>query len=552
MMQEWKDLATKIREYNTAYEKGEPIVSDNEYDHIKARLLKIEKIIGKQPKSPLYEVGSTSASNKVSHRYPMLSLDHGFGIQAIHTFHKRLSNLDCTIFPLIAEYKIDGIALSLRYNENRMIAITRGDGKKGSNITKQIDFLKIPKVLNDSVEIRGELYMTFDEFFKLKNKFSSPRNACAALIQSKVSMLSLNVNFFAYQIFGEHATYLEKLKHLEDLDFETPIKKVCNTIEECVEFFQQTEEKRNNNLLSFPIDGIVLKINHVRDWDKLGHNTTGPRYACAVKFNPHSAETIINNIVPQVGKFGIITPVAIFNPVKIGGSVITRATLHNLKEVKEKNYGIGDKIFVSKAGDTVPYIKEKTYNAPGKFEIMLCPSCNTLLTEFEKTLKCNNSWFCEEQKIGRIKHFCSRNAFNISSLGGKTVETFVKAGYLQTPADIFILEEKIRTKIINLKEGWKEKSIQNLINGINNAKKVQLSNFLFSLGIPNLGLGQASLIAAHIANFTEFIQTYKSGSNLSLRGVGDVLNTSIYSFLNNNLENWIYNLEPNGVKTVKE
>lgn len=249
LLAEWADLAKKIRQHNIAYEQGKPIISDEEYDALKLRLFEIERIIGPQPKSPLYEVGSEYGREKVPHIRPMLSLDHGFGVDAIHVFIKKLSSLECTIFPLVAEYKVDGVAISMRYHKG-LTVLTRGDGKKGVDVTGQFEFMEIPKDLNMETEVRGELFMTFAEFAQLEYKFASPRNACAALIQSKAPLPWLKAEFAAYQIFGPtYKTYLEMMEHLEALGFKTPLRRVCFTVEDCIDFFKSTYEARINNSL---------------------------------------------------------------------------------------------------------------------------------------------------------------------------------------------------------------------------------------------------------------------------------------------------------------
>lgn len=541
LKEEWSNIADKIKGYNQAYDQGKSLIDDDGYDALKVRLFQIEQIIGKQPKSPLYEVGSNLSANKIPHIHPMLSLDHGFTVDAIHRFVKKVSNSTADVFPMIAEHKIDGVAISLRYDGN-FVAVTRGNGKEGVDITSQIKFVEIPRSL-DLKEVRGELYMTYQEFEKLQYKFSSPRNACAALLQSKTPLPWLKVEFIAYNSYGyTHLTYVEKIAHLQSLGFKTPPNKICANVADCIDFFTETETMRNQNKLPYPIDGIVLKLNSLADWDKLGSHRTGPRYASAIKFLPKSATTVITDIIPQVGKFGVITPVAVFDPVMIEGSKISRATLHNFSEINEKQYGIGDKILVSKAGDTVPYIQMKIAGNNAPFKLINCPSCGSTLTQFEKTLKCNQSWNCTAQKIGRIQHFCSRDAFNIMTLGAKTIEEFVNAGYLNTPLDIFALEDNIACGKIKLKEGWQVKSIQNLIDGINNARNIDMSNFLFALGIPNLGLGQASAIAKCISSFSQFVSIYKNQENFSIKGIGRILIQSIYNFLHDNTQGWIYGL----------
>ena len=563
LLQEWKKLASEIRKHNKLYERGRPLIGDNYYDLLTQRLAWIEEQIGPQKNSPLHEVRSNNMVAKVPHLQPMLSLDHGFLAESISAFLKRLRNLTPDCFPMVAEHKLDGVALALRYVDGKLaLALTRGNGTLGVDVTQQIKHLPVPRELDfpGTIEVRGELFMKFADFEPIKDRFSSPRNACAAFIQNKLPISYMKINFFPHNVIGVEAeSYLELMESLSS--FGSFVRKKCLNEEDCLDFFHSTETGRDQ--LEYPIDGVVFKLDSLSDWQKIGFHRTAPRYAFAAKFTPLFKKTTIREIEMQVGKFGTITPVAIFDQIEIDGSNIRRASLHNMEELQKRGYGPGDEVLVSRAGDTIPYISEKLYDAGNPVWITQCPSCGRDLLPFEQTLRCPGAWDCREQKICRLEHFCSRNAFNIQGLGGKIIDSFIKHGFIDYPCDIFRLSER-RNQILEL-EGWSQKSVANLIAAVEQVREVKLENLIFGLCIPNVGYGNAVSLAKYFGSFDAFVDYFKNidnseeiisdsskiqekikktatNENKTIFGIGKSTTQSIYSFLNSQDQQWLSKL----------
>lgn len=567
LLDEWKKLATQIRKHNKLYEQGKPLIGDDYYDLMTSRLAWIEGIIGPQRNSPIREVRVTEGAKKIEHLAPMLSLDHGFLGESITNFLKKLRNLTNDPFPIIAEHKVDGIALALRYVDHKLsLALTRGNGNMGTDVLSRIKYLDVPQEIAHpgTVEIRGELFMRFADFEQIKDRFSSPRNACAAFLQNKEPISYMKVGFFPHNVIGLQAhTYLELINSL--LGFKIFEREVCNSEQDCLDFFAKTQEKRDK--IEYPIDGVVMKMNDIKECEKIGFHRTAPRYAFAAKFSPFFKKTTIREIEMQVGKFGTITPVAIFDPIEIDGSVIRRATLHNFDELQKHGYGPGDEILVSRAGDTIPYVCEKVYDAKNPISIQNCPSCGAKLGPFEKTLRCPGGWACPEQKADRLEHFCSLNAFNINGMGKKVVRSFIEQGFLQYPCDIFDLLNH-RKQILEM-DGWSEKSVTNLMSAIEKAKLTPLAKMIFGLCIPNVGYGNAVSLAEHFGSIENLILEFGSnelikwsldrqGLNTEIRnsaqnqqslaidasptGIGKITLSSIRNFFNSDNQEWIKSL----------
>ena len=591
LLQEWKKLAAQIRKHDKLYERGSPLIGDDYYDLMTARLAWIEGILGPQKNSPIADIRVSKVDVKVPHLSPMLSLDHGFLGESIKAFLKRLQNLAPDPFPIVAEHKVDGIALALRYLDGRLsVALTRGNGTIGNNVTSRIQHLQIPREVDypGVVEIRGELFMRFSDFEPIKDRFSSPRNACAAFLQNKEPISYMKVAFFPHNVFGlEGESYLRLMESLPG--FERFERKLCWNESDCLQFFAETEQLRGNDgseasitkkngeekRISYPIDGVVLKMDRMQEWQQIGFHRTAPRYAFAAKFSPFFKKTTIRELEMQVGKFGTITPVAIFDPIEVDGAVIRRATLHNFEEVCKHGYGIGDEILVSRAGGTIPYVSEKVYDAGNPAHVDFCPSCGRALESFEKTLRCPGSWNCPEQKAERFEHFCSLNAFNISGMGKAVVRSFIEHRFLAYPCDIFELPKHQR-EILKL-EGWSEKSVTNLILGIEKAKDVALPNLIFGLCIPNVGYGNATSLAKHFGTLKNLLLAFCSSSlaesilgsatplieietnsaqelnqkakeleqtelQKNLIGIGEITIHSIKNFFNSNNQEWVKKL----------
>ncbi len=537
LLAEWKTLVKQIKIYDKTYDDGEPLINDDLYDCLKERLIYIESIIGIQKNSPLYKIRGEATYAKIQHKQPMLSLDHGFGVESMRLFLNKIRNTSNDPFPLIAEHKIDGISLSIRYNDGDITIVTRGNGIKGTDVTQQMQYLDIPRNINENIEVRGELYIKYDDFKKISDQFSSPRNFCASLLQNKCTIPDTKIAFAPHNVFSDKnfKLYSDKINYIKKLGF-NPIKSwACNTEKDCINVFEDIEQNMYD--IEYAIDGVVFKINSLEIWDKLGSHNTAPRYAFARKFNKTTLETTITDIKFQVGKFGTITPVAIFDTIKLFGVNISRATMHNICELEAKNYGIGDKIGVSRAGDCSPYINYKTFDAQNPSTIKNCPSCGCMLKKSNKTLICENSWNCEDQKIARIQHFCSLNAFNISGVGLNVIKEMVEKKFIEYPSDIFDLPQKITNKTIIFTKGWDTKSINNLIEAIKKSKNIDFVNFIYSLCIPNVGYGAAKSLAKYYNNLDLLIENQQK-----IHGIGEKIIDSINQFFQTE-NKWIIQLK---------
>lgn len=544
LLKEWKSLVRQIDLYDKSYDEGLPLINDNLYDELRNRLAYIESIIGIQKDSPLHKIRGEAHGNKIRHSELMLSLDHGFGIKSINGFINKIQNTGHNPFPIIAEHKIDGISLAIRYSNGNIQILTRGNGIEGIDVTEQMQYLDIPRNINENIEIRGELYMKHHDFAKIADKFSSPRNYCASLIQNKYSIPNAKVSFAPHNamICDKHniISYIDKINYIKELGFKPIISWICNNQDDCAEVFKGVESNLKN--IEYPIDGVVYKVNCLEIWNVLGSHNTAPRYAFAAKFHKIIYETTIRDISFQIGKFGTITPVAIFDCIEIDGNKITRATIHNVDELKKNSYGVGDKIGISRAGDSIPYINSKLFNADNFKIIDRCPCCGFALEQFEKTLRCNNSWNCIEQKIDRIYHFCSIEGFNIKGVGLNIIKEMVQSGFISKPIDIFNLPSKILNKELYLSKGWNVKSINNLLLSIEKSKNVRFANMIYALCIPNVGYGVSKGLAKYYPNFDAFITNFKYIPD-KIPGIGVKIIESIKTFLHAEDNKWIFALQ---------
>ena len=545
LISRWKKLTKEIRKYNKLYAAGIPLVTDDYYDQLQAELEHIESIIGQPSDSPLATVGADVYGAKVEHTEAVLSLDHGFGLDSIQLFFKRLEK---SIYKpiLIAEHKIDGISLVLRYRDRKLQQVlTRGNGKYGIDVTKQMLSMAIPRdiPITEPIEVRGEMYMTFATFHQLNLGFASPRNACASLVHSKSVAPSLQVQFAPHDITGiMYNTYQDQMTFLEQIGFTRIPHRIINNIDESKKYFEEIQNSKDQ--IEYPIDGIVLKLNDLIESRKLGSHRTAPRYAFAVKFHAISYITTIQSIEIQVGKFGTITPVAVFDSVTIDGQVITRASLHNIQTLYKNNYGSGDTIAICRSGDAIPYIQSKVRDAGNSIKVTHCPSCNSVLVEFEQTMRCIKSWECIDQRIARLNHFCSRNAFNISGLGEKNIQFFVENNFIYYPNDIFRLPEQIKSGLLDLTkfDGWSKKSVNNLIDAIEEAKSIDLARFLFAICIPEVGHGTAQTLAAQFDTWARFKGAFEQNEQIAISNIGNVITSSIKQFLQDSNNNWVEEL----------
>ncbi|MGY8986538.1 MAG: NAD-dependent DNA ligase LigA [Sphingomonadales bacterium] len=556
--EELASLSLEISFHDKLYhDKDTPKISDSAYDNLRKRNNLIEERFPNivRSDSPSKKIGFKASSKfeKIYHTQQMLSLDNAFTsedvsdfVDRVKTFLKLTSNESVY---LTVEPKIDGLSASLRYENGVFIrGATRGDGKVGENITKNLMTLdEIPKNLygNDwpnILEVRGEIYMPKSDFKALndaqeaKNKkiFANPRNAAAGSMRQLDPSITASraLKFFAYtwgevSDFGSMKTQNSVLERLKGLGFQVnPQTKVCRTLEDLLIQYKSIEEGRA--FLNYDIDGVVYKINRL-DWqERLGIANRAPRWAVAHKFPAAKAHTLVKNIKTQVGRTGAITPVAELEPVTVGGVVVSNATLHNADEIKRLDVRIGDKIIVQRAGDVIPQIisvvgPHKSNSKPYQFP-KGCEFCGTPLERDgdDVVFRCPNNMGCEEQVISQLHHFVSRNAFDIEGLGKKQVETLYKKRKIKTPVDIFKLEKS--KDEISKWEGWGELSALNLLKAIKDKQEMPLDKFLYALGVRHIGQQNARLLALNYLSINKLLLAFKEALNKESQAYFDLEN----------------------------
>ena len=521
-------LAAALEHHNRAYYvDAAPEISDAEYDALFARLLALEAAFPalRTPDSPSQRVGAAPAGGfgKVTHTVPMLSLANAFTDADVADFitrTRRFLGLDeDTVVELAGEPKIDGLSASLRYVDGRFVrGATRGDGLVGEDITANLRTIasvpsQLPADVPAVLEVRGEVYMTYHDFLALNARqaeaaakpFANPRNAAAGSLRQLDPAMTASrpLHFFAYA-WGEVSqrlaeTHLATIEALSRWGFAVnPLARPCRDLGEVLAFYQEIGERRAD--LDYDIDGIVFKVNRL-DWqDRLGFVSRAPRWAVALKFPPQQATTVLEDISIQVGRTGALTPVAQLRPVTVGGVVVQRATLHNEDEVARKDVRKGDTVIVQRAGDVIPQVvraiiekrppRSRKYRFPTR-----CPVCGSAAVRDagEAVRRCTGGLICRAQAVERLKHFVSRDAFDIEGLGGKHIEAFWTDGLLRSPADIFALADHAAALVE--REGWAGQSVANLLSAIEQRRAIPLERFIYALGIRQIGQATARLLA---------------------------------------------------------
>ncbi|HTO80963.1 MAG TPA: NAD-dependent DNA ligase LigA [Methylomirabilota bacterium] len=522
-------LAAEIARHDRLYHQQDaPEISDAEYDALRRRNDAIEARFPKlrREDSPSLRVGAAPASGfaKVTHARPMLSLDNAFDEEDAREFVARIRRFlglkDDQEVELVAEPKIDGLSASLRYEGGAFVqGATRGDGTVGEDVTANLKTIQdiprklkgkhIPKVL----EVRGEIYMRRDDFMKLNAErtaageavYANPRNFAAGSVrQIDPAMTAARpLRFFAYA-WGEVSepvaeTHWDFLQHLKAWGFAVnPLAKRCPDIDAALAFYREVGDGRAK--LPYEIDGVVYKVNRF-DWQaRLGMVSRAPRWALAHKFPAERAQTILNAITIQVGRTGALTPVANLEPITVGGVVVSRATLHNEDEIARKDIREGDTVIIQRAGDVIPQVvavvpeKRPRGSKPFVFPDR-CPVCNShaVREEGEAVRRCTGGLICAAQAVERLKHFVSRNAFDIDGLGDKRIDELWKEGWLKTPAAIFRLHEH-EAELVE-REGWGKQSVAKLMQAVEARRTIPLERFIYALGIPQVGEATARLMA---------------------------------------------------------
>ncbi|MCX7798335.1 MAG: NAD-dependent DNA ligase LigA [Melioribacter sp.] len=563
-----EELRKLINEHDyNYYVLAQPTISDYEYDLLVNELIQLEKenphLI--TPDSPTQRVGSdlTNTFNPVQHKIPMLSLSNTYSEEEMFEFDRRVKDglPKGEKIEYVCELKIDGVSVSLIYKNGLLVtAATRGDGFTGEEITNNVKTIKsVPLVLRkitssknlrlEDIEVRGEIYMEIEAFKKINEErqlsgektFANPRNLTAGTIKLLDPQLVAKrpLKIFLYYLYSETDelnTHYENLQLLTELGF--PVNqnyRLCKNIDEVMDFCKEWEQKRET--LPYEIDGVVVKVNSLKQQRILGNIAKSPRWAVAFKFKARQAKTLLKKIVWQVGRTGTLTPVAELEPVFLAGSTISRATLHNIDEIKRKDIREGDIVIIEKGGDVIPKVVEVDFSQRPKDsqEVKLptkCPVCGSKLfkPEDEVAIYCENN-LCPAQIKGRIEHFASRTAMDIAGLGEALVNLFVDMGYLKDYADIYDLKN-YRDELIKI-ERLGEKSVDNLLNSIEKSKERPFEKVLFALGIRYVGAGVAKKLADHFKSIDALMNASKEEIE-SVYEIGPSISDSIKRFFSDN------------------
>lgn len=535
--EEYLKLCQEVWEHNRLYYvENQPTISDEEFDALLKRLNDIEKTHPEwiTPDSPTQRVGEmlTGGFKSVEHAIPMLSLANTYSKDELEEFVKRIHKLvGNSNVAFSCELKMDGIAISVRYENGRYVrGVTRGDGKKGDDVTANLKTVQslplklMGKEIPEVLEVRGEVFMphkAFEESNKQRAKaeeplWANPRNAAAGALKlldpHEVAKRNLAVVFYGIAEESSHQLTSQTDVHSFLRNNGLPILHLhakCHSMDEIWNFAEKVRKIRPS--LPFDIDGIVLKLDDLREQKHLGATGKNPRWAVAYKFAPEQAVTRILDITVQVGRTGILTPVAELEPVLLAGSTISRATLHNADEVQRKDIRIGDTVTIEKGGDVIPKVVSVQLALRPRHSIPWsmpesCPNCGTAVfrQSGEVAFRCPNK-HCGEQLYRRLVYFASKNAMDIEGMGEKVVEQLIQRGFISRPSDIYLLSEAELSQL----EGFKEKSVHNLLEGIEKSKSISLPRFIMSLGIPHVGAGISELLAlksgdiATLSNMTE-------------------------------------------------
>ena len=570
---------TKLRneiEYhnNLYYNEDKPLISDMEYDALMRELKQLEQEYPELLKneengesSPTEKIGGTASEkfSKVRHRLPMLSLSNTYNISEIEDFDKRIKKIILSEniknhskeLEYILELKLDGLSISLIYENGVLVqAVTRGDGQVGEDVTENIMEIKtIPKKLkkNVSLEVRGEIILPISSFNRINQEreddgedvFANPRNAASGTIRQldKTIVAERGLDCYLYYLVNAENyginTHLESIEYIEKLGFKTT--KIFEKYTDFKELEKSIDKWHNNRKkLDYETDGLVIKVNNFALYETLGYTTKSPRWAIAYKFPAEQVKTKLMDVTFQVGRTGVITPVAELEAVNLSGSVVKRASLHNFDEIRRKDIKIGDNVIVEKAAEIIPQVVNVVFDDRTGQEIEIqepanCPVCNSELAHEEGlvALKCHNP-LCPEKVKRQIAYFVSRDAMNISGLGDKIVEKFIELGKIKTIVDIYSLE-KYREELENL-EKMGQKSVDNLINSIESSKNRDFSKVLYALGIPFVGKFNANLLTKTFKNI-ENLKNQSIENLLAVKGIGDKVALAVNTFLNDE-NNW--------------
>lgn len=571
------ELRDAIRAHDRRYyDEAAPTIPDAEYDRLFRRLKAIEEAFPNliTPDSPTQRVGGAPSPRfaKVRHSVPMLSLDNAFSAEDVDEFLARIRRWltlpeDAPV-AVVAEPKIDGLSASLRYEHGRLVlGATRGDGVEGEGITPNLRTIaSIPQTLSGTVpavlEVRGEVYMGHQDFLALnarqdaegKPQFANPRNAAAGSLRQLDPAVTAGrpLRFFAYSL-GEVSepfanTQSEMLERLSSLGFPVnPLARRCADRDAVLAFYQELYQSRPT--LDYDIDGIVYKVDR-RDWqERLGMVSRAPRWAIAHKFPAEQAVTTLNSISIQVGRTGALTPVAELAPITVGGVVVSRATLHNEDEIARKDVRPGDTVLIQRAGDVIPQVvavltdRRPADSVPYVFPDT-CPACGSLAVREadEAARRCTGGLICPAQAVERLRHFVSRDAFDIEGLGAKQIAAFFADGLVHSPADLFQLRARQERGEIDLftRDGWGRQSVANLFAAIDARREIPLARFIYALGIRQVGQATAKLLAKTYGSLPVWLERMQDAAPehgsaweelLSIDGIGPAVAHDLVAFV---------------------
>lgn len=571
-------LSEELHQHNyNYYVLNSPTISDYEFDMKLKELQSLEDAYPefRSPNSPTQRVGSdiNQEFRQVAHRYPMLSLANTYNKEEVRDFYERVSTgLDGENFEICAELKFDGLSISLTYIDGELTqAVTRGDGNVGDDVTANIRTIRsIPLKLREGTgyphefEIRGEVLMPWTSFEALNAEreareeplFANPRNAASGTLKSQKSELvaSRKLDAYLYYLLGDQVptdgTHYGNMQLCREWGFKVSDNiRLCKTLDDIYEFIDYWDIERKN--LPVATDGIVLKVNSLRQQTHLGYTAKSPRWAIAYKFKAERACTRLDSVTYQVGRTGAITPVANMQPVQLAGTTVRRASLHNADIIAELDLHIGDMVYVEKGGEIIPKVVgvDKSQRPEGAEKVQFithCPECGAELIRYEGEAAhyCPNDTSCAPQIKGRIEHFISRKAMNIDSLGPETVDDYYSRGLIHDCADLY----RLRVEDINGQDGTREKSARKIIDGIQSSLNVPFERVVFAIGIRFVGETTAKLIARRFRSM-EALSTATLAELTDTEGIGPAIAGSIVRFFKDekNLD-IIHRLAEAGVK----
>lgn len=573
-----EELRKEIEEHNYRYHVlDRPVIEDSEFDRLMRELNKLEKDFPElvTPYSPTQRVGGRASEKfrKVVHSVPMLSLANAFNEGELRDFDRRVRSAVDGPVEYAVEFKIDGLSVALQYRDGVFYrGATRGDGVVGEDVTANLRTIKtIPLRLkqNLTLEARGEVYISQKGFEELNSRqedlglpvFANPRNAAAGSLRQldpsvtasrPLDILIFNLEYIEGRETGSHS---EGLDLLAELGFKvSPMYDACTDIEDVIEKCLYWQEQRDR--LDFEIDGIVIKVNSIRQREMLGTTSKNPRWAVAYKFPAQAKTTVVRDIIVQVGRTGALTPTALLEPVRISGSTVGRATLHNQDYIRDKDIRIGDTVLVKKAGEIIPEVvevlkehrtgKEKVFDMPDR-----CPECGSeaMRIEGEAATRCTGI-SCPAKTRRSIIHFVSRDAMDISGLGPSIIEQLLGEGFIKDASDLYYLKNK--SDQLEGLERMGKKSVENLLNAIETSKDRGLSRVITALGIPYVGSRAAALLARHFGSMDRLMGAGKEELT-EVPEIGDKMAESIRTFFNQeqNLK-FINNLKASGVRMTED